>query len=58
MMRPSRSDICASPGGAVRIWAMKQWLREKNIQESQVELEEQREKRQGGKWEKAWGPDG
>lgn len=53
----SRSDICASPGGALRIWAMKQWLRE-NIQESQLELEEQREKRQGGKWEEAWGPDG
>lgn len=48
--RPSRSDICARPRGAGRIWAMKQWPREKGIQESQAETRSRgRRERQGEK---------
>lgn len=35
------SDICARPRGAGRIWAMKQWPREKGVQESQAETRKQ-----------------
>lgn len=41
VMRPNGNDICTRPRGAGRIWAMKQWPREKGIQESQAETRKQ-----------------